>query len=201
MELAIQDAPNTLKVAETIFARDFNEALIHQVFVAYQAGGRQGSRAQKSRSEVTGSTRKPWKQKGSGRARAGSVKSPLWRSGGVTFAAKPQNYEQKVNKKMYRGALRSILSELVRQGRLVVVEAFTVEAPKTRLLVQKLKAMALDNVLIVTNVLDKNLLLATRNLTTVDVLEVAALNPLSLITFDKVLMTTEAVSQLEELLA
>lgn len=201
MELAIQDAPNTLKVAETIFAREFNEALIHQVFVAYQAAGRQGSRAQKSRSEVTGSTRKPWKQKGSGRARAGSVKSPLWRSGGVTFAAKPQNYEQKVNKKMYRGALRSILSELVRQERLVVVEAFTVEAPKTRLLVQKLKAMALDNVLIVTNVLDKNLLLATRNLTTVDVLEVAALNPLSLITFDKVLMTTEAVSQLEELLA
>lgn len=201
MELAIQDAPNTLKVAETIFAREFNEALIHQVFVAYQAAGRQGSRAQKSRSEVTGSTRKPWKQKGSGRARAGSVKSPLWRSGGVTFAAKPQNYEQKVNKKMYRGALRSILSELVRQERLVVVEAFTVEAPKTRLLVQKLKAMALDNVLILTNVLDKNLLLATRNLTTVDVLEVAALNPLSLITFDKVLMTTEAVSQLEELLA
>lgn len=201
MELAIQDAPHTLKVAETIFARDFNEALIHQVFVAYQASGRQGSRAQKSRSEVTGSTRKPWKQKGSGRARAGSVKSPLWRSGGVTFAAKPQNYEQKVNKKMYRGALRSILSELVRQGRLLVVQAFTVEAPKTKLLVQKLKAMALDNVLIVTNDLDKNLLLATRNLATVDVLEVAALNPLSLITFDKVVITTEAVSQLEELLA
>jgi large subunit ribosomal protein L4 len=201
MELAIQGAPDTLKVAETIFARDFNEALVHQVFVAYRAGSRQGSRAQKSRAEVTGSTKKPWKQKGSGRARAGSVKSPLWRSGGVTFAAKPQNYEQKVNKKMYRGALRSILSELVRQSRLVVVKEFTVEAPKTRLLVQKLKAMALDNVLIVTNVMDKNLLLATRNLTTVDVLDVAALNPLSLITFDKVLMTTEAVSQLEELLA
>ncbi|MEW9809326.1 MAG: 50S ribosomal protein L4 [Candidatus Symbiodolus clandestinus] len=201
MELAIQDTSGTLTVAETVFARDFNEALVHQVVVAYQAGQRQGSRAQKSRAEVCGTTKKPWRQKGSGRARAGSVKSPLWRSGGVTFAAKPQSYDQKVNKKMYRGALRSILSELVRQERLLVVNTFTTDSPKTKLLIEKLKAMSLDNVLIVTHLLDKNLFLATRNLNRVDALSVDGLNPLSLIAFDRVLITAEAVNQLQELLA
>lgn len=150
MELVLKDAQSALTVSETTFGRDFNEALVHQVVVAYAAGARQGTRAQKTRAEVTGSGKKPWRQKGTGRARSGSIKSPIWRSGGVTFAARPQDHSQKVNKKMYRGALKSILSELVRQDRLIVVEKFSVEAPKTKLLAQKLKDMALEDVLIIT---------------------------------------------------
>ena len=171
MELVLKDAQSALTVSETTFGRDFNEALVHQVVVAYAAGARQGTRAQKTRAEVTGSGKKPWRQKGTGRARSGSIKSPIWRSGGVTFAARPQDHSQKVNKKMYRGALKSILSELVRQDRLIVVE------------------------------LDENLFLAARNLHKVDVRDATGIDPVSLIAFDKVVMTADAVKQVEEMLA
>lgn len=203
MELVMKDAQSALTVSETTFGRDFNEALVHQVVVAYAAGARQGTRAQKTRAEVSGSGKKPWRQKGTGRARArfGSIKSPIWRSGGVSFAAKPQDHSQKVNKKMYRGALKSILSELVRQDRLIVVEKFSVEAPKTKLLAQKLKDMALEDVLIITAELDENLFLAARNLYKVDVRDAAGIDPVSLIAFDKVVMTADAVKQVEEMLA
>lgn len=200
MELVVKDAQSALTVSENTFGRDFNEALVHQVVVAYAAGARQGSRAQKTRAEVTGSGKKPWRQKGTGRARAGSIKSPIWRSGGVTFAAKPQDHSQKVNRKMYRGALRSIFSELVRQDRLIVVESFSVEAPRTKLLAQKLKEMALKDVLIITNELDENLYLAARNLLKVDVRDTAGIDPVSLIAYEKVMMTADAVRQVEEML-
>ncbi|QLB13851.1 LSU ribosomal protein L4P [Bisgaardia hudsonensis] len=201
MELVVRDAQSALTVSETTFGREFNEALIHQVVVAYAAGARQGSRAQKTRAEVSGSGKKPWRQKGTGRARAGDVKSPIWRSGGITFAAKPQDHSQKVNKKMYRGAIKSILSELVRQDRLVVLEKFEVEAPKTKVLVQKLKELALEDVLIITASLDENLFLAARNLYKVDVRDVQGIDPVSLIAFDKVVVTVDAVKQIEEMLA
>ena len=201
MELVLKDAQSALEVNPTIFGREFNEALVHQVVVAYAAGARQGSRAQKTRSEVSGGGKKPWKQKGTGRARAGTIRSPLWRSGGVTFAAKPQDHSQKVNKKMYRGAVQSILSELVRQERLIVVESFGVAAPKTKELSAKLKELDLNDVLIVTEEVDENLFLAARNLYKVDVRDTAGIDPVSLIAFDKVLMTAAAVKQLEEKLA
>ncbi|MEZ7862818.1 MAG: 50S ribosomal protein L4 [Aeromonadaceae bacterium] len=201
MELVMKDAQGALQVSETTFGREFNEALIHQVVVAYANGARQGTRAQKSRSEVSGGGKKPWRQKGTGRARAGSIRSPIWRSGGVTFAARPQDHSQKVNKKMYRAALQSILSELVRQERLIVVEQFAIDAPKTKDLVAKLKGLELNDVLIVTPEVDENLFLAARNLYKVDVRDVTGLDPVSLIAFDKVLMTAEAVKQIEEMLA
>jgi large subunit ribosomal protein L4 len=201
MELVMKDAQGALQVSETTFGREFNEALIHQVVVAYANGARQGTRAQKNRSEVSGGGKKPWRQKGTGRARAGSIRSPIWRSGGVTFAARPQDHSQKVNKKMYRAALQSILSELVRQDRLIVVEQFAIDAPKTKDLVAKLKSMDLKDVLIVTPEVDENLFLAARNLYKVDVRDVTGLDPVSLIAFDKVLMTAEAVKQIEEMLA
>lgn len=200
MELVVKDA-QALSVSETTFGREFNEALVHQVVVAYAAGARQGSRAQKTRAEVAGSGKKPWRQKGTGRARSGSIKSPIWRSGGVTFAARPQDHSQKVNRKMYRGALRSIFSELVRQDRLVIVEKFTVDAPKTKLLTQKLKDMNLSDVLIITSEVDENLFLAARNIYKVDVRDVAEIDPVSLIAFEKVVMTVDAVKQVEEMLA
>ncbi|MBR0572926.1 50S ribosomal protein L4 [Pasteurella atlantica] len=201
MELVTKDAGSALTVSETTFGREFNEALVHQVVVAYAAGARQGTRAQKTRAEVSGSGKKPWRQKGTGRARAGNVKSPIWRSGGVTFAAKPQDHSQKVNKKMYRGAIKSILSELLRQERLVVVEKFDVDAPKTKVLVQKLKEMALDDVLIITAEVSENLFLAARNLYKVDVRDVQGIDPVSLIAFEKVVITTDAIKQIEEMLA
>ena len=200
MELVVKDA-QALSVSETTFGREFNEALVHQVVVAYASAARQGSRAQKTRAEIAGSGKKPWRQKGTGRARSGSIKSPIWRSGGVTFAAKPQDHSQKVNRKMYRGALKSIFSELVRQERLVVVETFTVEAPKTKLLTQKLNDMNLNDVLIITSEVDENLFLAARNLHKVDVRDVAGIDPVSLIAFDKVVITVDAVKQVEEMLA
>lgn len=175
--------------------------MIHQVVVAYAAGARQGTKAQKTRSEVAGGGKKPWRQKGTGRARAGTIRSPIWRSGGTTFAAKPRNHDQKVNKKMYRGAMQSILSELVRQDRLIVVESFGVDSPKTKQLAAKLKEMELNDVLIVTKELDENLFLASRNLHKVDARDVQAVDPVSLIAFEKVLMTADAVKQLEEALA
>ncbi|MCL4408975.1 50S ribosomal protein L4 [Aliidiomarina haloalkalitolerans] len=201
MELALKDAKGALEVSEATFGREYNEALVHQVVVAYAAGSRQGSKAQKTRSEVSGGGKKPWRQKGTGRARAGTIRSPIWRSGGVTFAAKPQNHSQKVNKKMYRGALKSILSELVRQDRLLVVENFGIDSPKTKQLVAKLKEMELNDVLIITKDLDENLFLASRNLHKVDVRDVQGIDPVSLIAFDKVLFTADAVKQLEETLS
>jgi large subunit ribosomal protein L4 len=200
MELMVKGA-DALTVSEATFGREFNEALVHQVVVAYAAGARQGTRAQKTRSEVSGGGAKPWRQKGTGRARAGTIRSPIWRTGGVTFAAKPQDHSQKVNKKMYRGAMKSILSELVRQERLIVVDNFAVEAPKTKELVAKLKELELNDVLIVTGEVDENLFLAARNLYKVDVRDVSGVDPVSLIAFDKVLMTAAAVKQVEEMLA
>lgn len=201
MELALKDAKGALEVSEATFGREFNEALVHQVVVAYAAGARQGTRAQLTRSEVSGGGKKPWRQKGTGRARAGTIRSPIWRSGGVTFAAKPQDHSQKVNKKMYRGAIKSILSELVRQDRLIVVETFSVDAPKTKELASKLKELELKDVLIVTKEVDENLFLASRNLYKVDVRDVQGIDPVSLIAFDKVLITADAVKQLEEALS
>ena len=200
MELSLKDASGALEVSEATFGLEFNEALVHQVVVAYAAGARQGTRAQKTRSEVSGGGAKPWRQKGTGRARAGTTRGPIWRSGGVTFAAKPQDHSQKVNRKMYRGAIKSILSELVRQDRLVVVENFTVETPKTKELVAKLNGLELKDVLIVTPEVDENLFLSARNLYKVDVRDVDGIDPVSLVGFEKVLMTATAVKQLEEML-
>lgn len=191
----------TVEVADATFGKEFNEALVHQVVTAYLAGGRQGTRAQKNRSDVRGGGKKPWRQKGTGRARAGTIRSPLWRSGGVTFAARPQDYTQKVNRKMYRAAMRSILSELVRQERLVAVEEFAVDAPKTKQLASKLKELGLEKVLIVTEEVDEKLYLAARNIPNVDVLDVAAADPVSLVAFDKVLVTVSALRKFEEKLA
>ena len=199
MQLNVNGA-QAIEVSERTFGSEFNETLVHQAVVAYMAGGRQGTRAQLTRSEVRGGGKKPWRQKGSGRARAGSIRSPIWRSGGVTFAAKPQDHSQKLNKKMYRAALRSILSELVRQERLVVVADFVVESPKTKALVGKLGALNLSDVLIVTDADDVNLYLAARNLPHVDVRDVQSTDPDSLIAYDKVLVTVSAVKKFEELL-
>ena len=186
-------------LSDAVFGKDFNEALVHQVVTAYLAGARQGTVAQKTRSDVSGGGTKPWRQKGTGRARAGTIRSPLWRGGGVTFAARPQNHEQKVNRKMYRAAVRSILSELVRQDRLVAVENFAVEEAKTKALVAKLKAMGLEgNVLVVTDELDEKLYLAARNLVGIDVRDVVGLDPVSLVAFDKVVMSVAALKQIEE---
>lgn len=201
MELTLKDAKSALEVSDATFGREFNEALVHQVVVAFGAGARQGTKAQKTRAEVRGGGKKPWRQKGTGRARAGTIRSPIWVGGGRTFAAKPRDFEQKVNKKMYRGAIRSILSELVRQDRLVVVEKFAVETPKTKELLAKLNEFELKDVLIVTADLDENLFLASRNLYKVDVRDVQGIDPVSLIAFEKVLITAEAVKQLEEALA
>ena len=200
MQLNVNDA-QAIEVSELTFGGEFNETLVHQAVVAYMAGGRQGTKQQKTRSDVAGGGKRPWRQKGTGRARAGSIRSPIWRSGGVTFAARPQDHSQKVNKKMYRAALQSILSELVRQERLIVVEQFAIDAPKTKDLVAKLKGLELNDVLIVTPEVDENLFLAARNLYKVDVRDVTGLDPVSLIAFDKVLMTAEAVKQIEEMLA
>jgi large subunit ribosomal protein L4 len=199
MQLNVNGA-QAIEVSERTFGGEFNETLVHQAVVAYMAGGRQGTRAQLTRAEVRGGGKKPWRQKGSGRARAGSIRSPIWRSGGVTFAAKPQDHSQKLNKKMYRAALRSILSELVRQERLLVVEDFAVEAPKTKALVAKLDGLGLSNVLIISDSVDENLYLAARNLPHVDVRDVQGSDPVSLIAYDKVLVTVSAVKKFEELL-
>ncbi|MBT1451665.1 50S ribosomal protein L4 [Glaciecola sp. XM2] len=201
MELTLKDAKGALEVSDATFGREFNEALVHQVVVAFGAGARQGTKAQKTRSEVRGGGKKPWRQKGTGRARAGTIRSPIWVGGGRAFAAKPRDFDQKVNKKMYRGAIKSILSELVRQDRLIVVEKFGVDAPKTKDLLVKLNELELKDVLIVTAEVDENLFLASRNLYKVDVRDVQGIDPVSLIAFEKVLMTADAVKALEEALA
>lgn len=201
MNLNLATTGGSIEVSEAAFGREFNEALVHQVVVAHLAGARQGTRAQKTRAEVSGGGRKPWRQKGTGRARAGSIRSPLWRGGGVTFAARPQDHSQKVNRKMYRGALRCILSELIRQERLVVCDSFAVEGPKTKALLAQLKDLDLKNVLIVADEVDQNLYLAARNLKDVDVRDVSGVDPVSLISHDKVLVTVPALKKLEEALA
>ncbi|MGB2104524.1 MAG: 50S ribosomal protein L4, partial [Glaciecola sp.] len=181
MELTLKDANSALEVSDATFGREFNEALVHQVVVAFGAGARQGTKAQKTRSEVRGGGKKPWRQKGTGRARAGTIRSPIWVGGGRAFAAKPRDFDQKVNKKMYRGAIRSILSELVRQERLIVVEKFGVEAPKTKELLNALSTYDLNDVLIVTPEVDENLFLASRNLYKVDVRDVQGIDPVTAI--------------------
>ena len=198
MKLKSVSGGATLQVSEAAFGHKLNEALVHQVITAYRNAGRSGTKAQKSRAEVRGGGRKPYAQKGTGQARAGSSRSPIWVGGGKTFAAKPRDFAQKVNRKMYRGALRSMLSELARTERLLVTDGITLEAPKTKLLAQQLKAWSLPSVLIVVEATDERLHLAARNLPHVEVIEVTALNPLSLAAYDKVLMTVAAVKLIEE---
>ncbi len=202
MELQITGAKSKkIEVAENVFACAFNEPLIHQVVTAYLSAGRAGTKAQKNRSAVSGGGIKPWRQKGTGRARAGTIRSPIWRKGGVTFAAQPRSYEQKVNKKMYRGALRSIISELIRAERLLIVDSFTLETPKTKDFIKKLDTLKLaGRVLIVTEAVEENLYLAARNLADVDVRDVFSLDPASLVGSEKVLFTVAALKQFEELL-
>ena len=190
-----------ISLSDETFGREYNEPLVHQSVVTYLAGARQGTVQQKTRSEVRGGGRKPWRQKGTGRARSGTIRSPIWRSGGVTFAARPQDFSKKLNKKMYRGAMQCILSEIIRQDRLIVVNEFAVESHKTRDLVTKLKDYDLDNVLIVSDQIEENLYLAARNLHKVDVLDVSGLDPVSLIGFDKVLITVPALKKAEEMLS
>lgn len=193
-------AAGTVQVSDHTFARDYNEDLVHQVVTAYLAAGRQGTRGQKTRSEVQGGGKKPWRQKGTGRARAGTIRSPIWRGGGKSFAAKPQDHSQKVNRKMYRAALQVILSELARQERLVIVENFALEQPKTKSLVQALGDYGLESVLIVSEEVTENLYLASRNLHKVDVRDVQGIDPVSLISFDKVMVTVPALKKFEEIL-
>ncbi len=198
MKLKSVNGDSTLQVSEAAFGHKFNEALVHQVLTAYRNAARAGTKAQKSRAEVRGGGRKPWSQKGTGQARAGSNRSPIWVGGGKTFAAKPRDFAQKVNRKMYRGAIRAMLSELARTERLLVTDTIPLEKPKTRLLASQLKAWSRPSVLIVVEAADEKLALAARNLPHVEVIEVPALNPLSLAAYDKVLMTVGAVKLIEE---
>ncbi len=202
MELStkLQDRTEGRKIeaSDIVFSQTFNEPLVHQVVTAYMAGARAGTKAQKTRSEVSGGGIKPWRQKGTGRARAGSIRSPLWRKGGKTFAAVPRDFSQKVNRKMYESAMRSIWSELVRQDRLLIVDEFVVEQPKTNLLLKKLQALKVDNVLIVHDNIDENLLLAARNLHKVQLCTLEAVNPASLISFNHVIITANAIKKIEE---
>lgn len=198
LNLAGGAGAKSLELNEAVFGQEYNEALIHQVLTAYFNAARAGTKAQKTRAEVRGGGRKPWKQKGTGRARAGTRSSPIWRSGGVTFAAKPRDYSQKVNRKMYRSAIRSILSELVRSERLVGVESIALNAPKTQELAAKLKALNCEHVLIVINDHDANVLLAARNLPHVDVCTAADIDPVGLVAYDKIVMTVDALKAIEE---
>lgn len=203
MELNIANSSKKLELANEVFGCDFNEALIHQIVTAYMAGARAGTKAQKTRAEVRGGGAKPFKQKGTGRARAGTIRSPIWRTGGVTFAAKPRSFKQKVNKKMYRGALRSILSELIRQDRVMIVDAFEVDAPKTKTLLAKLQAMQIEGrVLIVSSEISEDLYLASRNLPGLQLRDAATLaaDPVSLVSADKVIMTEAVIKEIEVLL-
>jgi large subunit ribosomal protein L4 len=200
-QLKLQQGGNSIEVSEKAFGREFNEALVHQVVTAYMAGGRAGTKRQLSKAEVRGGGRKPHNQKGGGRARAGSIRSPIWVGGGRAFAARPRDFSQKVNRKMYRGAISALLSELVRLDRLTVVESFALEAPKTKLLATKLKELGLNDVLVVVEAYDEKLELASRNLLGVTVLPVTAVDPVSLIRHERVLATVGAIRMLEEKLA
>jgi large subunit ribosomal protein L4 len=196
------EAQKSVDASETLFGRDYNEALVHQVVVAYSANGRQGTRQQKTRAEVRHSTKKPWRQKGTGRARAGMTSSPLWRGGGRIFPNKPdENFTQKLNRKMYRAGMAAILSQLVREERLSVIDAFSIDQPKTKVLAGKLRDLGMDDVLILTDALDDNLYLSARNLPNVMVMEARNADPVSLMRFEKVLLTKAAVKHLEEALA
>jgi len=201
MKLALamsSGSTDSIDVSETLFNRDFNEALVHQVVTALQAGNRAGTKAQKNRSDVSGGGAKPWRQKGTGRARAGTIRSPIWKGGGKTFAATPRNFEQKINRKMYQGAMRSILSELVRQNRVRIVDTFEVAEPKTKFLVEKLKEMELNATLIVMPVIDDNLYLAQRNLPKVSITTSQQLTPLKLLQYEHIVMSVDALRKLEE---
>lgn len=203
MELKVSNTKNKVELTDAIFACEFNEPLIHQIVTAYMAGGRAGTKAQKTRAEVSGGGAKPFKQKGTGRARAGTIRSPIWRKGGIVFAAKPRCFKQKVNKKMYKGALRSILSELIRQERLFVVDSFAIDAPKTKLLLKKLTDLKLDgNIIIVSDSVDENLFLAARNLPFVQIKDAASTttDPVSLVIADSVIVTQAAIKEIEGLL-
>ena len=200
MKLKMQGS-GSVDVADATFGAEFNEALVHQVVTAYLAGGRAGTKAQKNRSSARGGGAKPWRQKGTGRARAGTIRSPIWVGGGRTFAAKPRDYEQKVNKKVYRAALRSVLSELIRQDRLVIVKELDIEAPKTKLLATKLKELDLDNVLILNEAFEEKIYLAARNLPNVGICDAASIDPVVLIRFEKVLVTLPALKLIEERLS
>lgn len=197
MEIQVHNSDAKLPLADAVFGVAYNEPLIHQVVTAYMNGGRAGTKKQKTKAEVSGGGKKPWKQKGTGQARAGSIRSPLWRGGGKTFAAVPRDHSQKVNKKMYRGAIRSIISELNRNGSLIVADSFTVEAAKTKSLVEKLNTVGENDILIVTDTVDQNLFLSARNLHRVNVVDVNGINPVSLLSFKKVLLTAPAVKKLE----
>lgn len=198
MELQVNGSGAAISVSDEVFGRELNETLVHQVVVAYLAAGRQGTSAQKTRSEVRGGGIKPWRQKGTGRARAGTSRSPIWRAGGATFASKTRSYDQKVNKKMYRGAIKVILSELVRSERLVVVDSFDVAEPRTKVLKSQLAGLGVDSVTIVSDEVSENLYLASRNLPFVDVLDVEGINPVSLIEREKLVVTSSALKKIEE---
>ena len=201
MDLQLHNSKETIAVNDAVFGADYKETLVHQLVTAYLAGARAGTKAQKNRSAVSGGGAKPWRQKGTGRARAGTIRSPLWRSGGVTFAAQPRNYQQKLNKKMYRAGIRSIFSELGRQERLIVVDDITVDAPKTKQLASKLKELGVSKVLIITETGDENLYLSARNLPYVEVSDVAGLTPVNLMRYDHVIATVGAVRAIEEWLS
>jgi large subunit ribosomal protein L4 len=201
MDLQLHNSKEKITVSDAVFAADYKESLVHQLVTAYMAAGRAGTKAQKNRSAVSGGGAKPWRQKGTGRARAGTIRSPIWRSGGVTFAAQPRDYSQKVNRKMYRSGIRSILSELARQDRLVVVEDITVDAPKTKQLLGKLADLGVSKTLIVTETGDEKLYLSARNLPQVEVSDVAGLNPVNLVRYEHVVVTVGAVRAIEEWLS
>ncbi len=197
MELSVHNSDTKLDVSDVVFGAEYNQALVHQIVTAYQAGGRAGTKKQKTKGEVRGGGKKPWKQKGTGQARAGSIRSPLWRGGGKTHAAVPRDFSQKVNRKMYRGAIRSIVSELARGGHLLITDDFVVDAGKTKSLVAKLAGIGVNDVLIVSETIDANLYLSARNLYKVGLCDVAALDPVTLLAHEKVVITTESVKKLE----
>jgi large subunit ribosomal protein L4 len=201
MDLQLHNSKEKITVSDAVFATDYKESLVHQLVTAYMAAGRAGTKAQKNRAAVSGGGAKPWRQKGTGRARAGTIRSPIWRSGGVTFAAQPRDYSQKVNRKMYRSGIRSILSELARQDRLVVVEDITVDAPKTKQLLGKLADLGVSKTLIVSETGDEKLYLSARNLPHVEVSDVAGLNPVNLVRYEHVVVTVGAVRAIEEWLS
>lgn len=201
MELQITNGKGGIQVSDAVFSRDFNEGLVHQVVTSYLAGARAGTKAQKNRAAVSGGGTKPWRQKGTGRARAGTIRSPIWVGGGRAFAAQPRDYSQKVNRKQYRAAMQVILSELVRQDRLIIVDDFKVDAPKTKDMVAKLKDLGIESGLIVTEDADENLYLSARNLYRIDIIDLTELNPVALVGSEKVVMTADAVKKLEESLS
>jgi large subunit ribosomal protein L4 len=200
MELSIAQSTEKLTVSETVFGQEFNPTLVHQIVTAYRAKGRQGSKAQKSRSEVRGGGAKPWRQKGMGKARAGTIRSPIWVGGGCTFAAKPRDFSQKVNRKMYRAALRVIFSKLAVDGRLVVVDSINIDTPKTKIFAAKLKEFDIQNALIILDSIDENTYIASRNIPNVNLIDTHSIDPVSLLKHKQVLVTTAAVKAIEEAL-